>query len=75
MFELLSFNPGGATRGQRLPSLGFFPRKAIRIARGLLADADEMSLVEVRDNGRTVFTVGCGWTSRPRPQRAPSHLP
>jgi hypothetical protein len=64
MFELLRFGSGGVVSSQNLQSADL--EEAIRRARALIADDDQMSVVEVRDNGETVSTVGCGWTSRPR---------
>jgi hypothetical protein len=67
MFELLRFSSGGAIFRQNLQSVDL--EEAIRRARELMTDDDQMSVVEVRDNGETVSTVDRGWISRARRRR------
>jgi hypothetical protein len=62
MFELLRFSGGGAASGTAAPLANL--EDAIRVARDLIRSEDPLSLVEVRDDGVTVLTVGSGWTSR-----------
>jgi hypothetical protein len=55
MYELLHFTPGGAAAGRSLKSADL--EEAILQARALIIGDDSMSVVEVRDDGETVFAA------------------